>query len=159
LGRICSRPTNATLTDMVKKATSRMRALIDGAMRQVRHTGLPDEARSNSTPACASGTRRPQKCVVWMIVDTRMAANHTTATQLNPFADRCLMFTVLNTTGDLDATTLPLSGSQPQRIWLILASKDRPHPISSNCPSCPPAPFWPLPAPFSSAHLPWDRTA
>jgi len=61
LGRICRPPTNTVLPDMIKNATSRTRALIDGAIRQVRHTGLPDEARSNSTAACASGTLRPQK--------------------------------------------------------------------------------------------------
>ena len=61
MGRICSPPTNTVLPDRVKNATSRMRALIAGAIRQIRHTGLPDEARSNSTAACAPGARSPQK--------------------------------------------------------------------------------------------------
>ena len=123
---------NTVLPERVKNATSRMRALMDGAIRQVRHTGLPDEARSNSTAACASGTRRPQKCAVWTVVDSRTAAKHTTARQLNPFGDRYRMFTVLNATGDLDAPTQPLSGSQPDRIWSILASKGRPDPTQSS---------------------------
>jgi hypothetical protein len=76
-----------------------------------------------------------------MIVDTITAAKHTTTTQLNPFADRCRMFTVLNATGDLDASTLTLSGSQPERIWLILASKRRQHPIPSNYPFLPTSAF------------------
>ena len=61
MGRICSPPTNTVLPDRAKNATSRMRALIAGAIRQIRHTGLPDEARSNSTAACAPGARSPQK--------------------------------------------------------------------------------------------------
>ena len=40
------------LLAMTKNATSRITALMDGAIRQVRQTGLAEVARSNSTAAC-----------------------------------------------------------------------------------------------------------
>ena len=40
---------NNALPAMIKNATSRTRALMDGAIRQVRHSELPDGARSNVT--------------------------------------------------------------------------------------------------------------
>ncbi len=61
LGRICSPPTDAALRDITEKATSRMIALVDGAIRQIRHTELVDEVASKSNVACASGRRKPQK--------------------------------------------------------------------------------------------------
>jgi len=51
LGRICRPPTNTPLPDTIKNVTSKMRALIDGAIRQIRHAGLPDEARPSPTVA------------------------------------------------------------------------------------------------------------
>jgi hypothetical protein len=98
---------------MTTKAINRTIAVLDRAIWQIRQTGLPDEARYNSTVAWASGPRRPQKCVVWTVVDSRTAAKHTTAKQLNPFVDRYRMFTVLDATPDLDATTGPFSGLLP----------------------------------------------
>jgi hypothetical protein len=99
LGRICRPPTNTALPGTLNNATRRMRALMDEAIRQERQTGLLDEAPSNSTTVCASGTRRPQKCAAWMVVDSKTTARHAIARQLNLFADWCRRFTVLNATG------------------------------------------------------------
>src|SRR5713226_889836 len=93
-----------------------------------------------------------------MVVDSRTVAKHTTARQLNPFVDRYRMFTVLKATGNLDAATRPLRGSQPERIWLILASKGHPDPIPINRACYRRVSFEPLAVLFASAHPPWDRT-
>ena len=108
LGRICKPPTNTVLHHMTRNATNRMIALVDGAIRQIRHTGLPDEAGSKFTVGCVLGLRAPQKCVAWTDADSRTLAKHTTARQLNQLVCRYRMFTALNATSDLDATTLPL---------------------------------------------------
>jgi hypothetical protein len=47
--------------DMMTKAIRRMIAVLDRAIRQVRHTGVPDEAGFNFTEAGTSSARRPQK--------------------------------------------------------------------------------------------------
>ena len=112
--RICPRPTNTVLTVMTTKAINRTIAVPDRAIWQIRQTGPPDEARSNSTVAWGSGPRRPQKCIVWTVVESRTAAKHTTAKQLNPFVDRYRRFTVLDATPDLDATAGRSSGLYPK---------------------------------------------
>ncbi len=61
LGRAFARPMKTVPGEMTMNATSRMIALVDGAVRQTRHTGLPGEDESSSTAACASGLRKPQK--------------------------------------------------------------------------------------------------
>jgi hypothetical protein len=61
LGRICRPPTKVLPRDRTTSATSRMIALLEGAIRQIRHTGLPDEAGSDSVAACGPGRRKPQK--------------------------------------------------------------------------------------------------
>ena len=108
LGRICKPPTNTVLHHMTRNATNRMIALVDGAIRQIRHTGLPDEAGSKFTVGCVPELRAPQKCVAWTDADSRTLAKHTTARQLNQLVCWYRMFTALNATSDLDATTLPL---------------------------------------------------
>jgi hypothetical protein len=49
LGRICRALKKRGLRDITKNATSRISALTVGAMRQIRQTGLEEEAGSNST--------------------------------------------------------------------------------------------------------------
>jgi hypothetical protein len=162
LGRICRPPTNTVLPDMTKNATSRTMALIDGAIRQIRQVGLPDEAGLSSTAVCASGPPRPQKWVAWTVVDSRTAARHTAARQLNPFVDRYRMFTVLDATPDLDATKSPFSGSIRKNLVDSSIERDRDRtPFNGACYLCvcgPEAPFGRLAAPFASAHPSWDRT-
>jgi hypothetical protein len=80
-----------------------MSALTDGAIRQVKQTGLEEEAGFNSTATRAAGPLRPQKCDAWMVVDNRTQAKHTIATQLNHFVDRALTLNVFDTALDLDA--------------------------------------------------------
>jgi hypothetical protein len=55
------RPANALLRDTIKNATNKMIALVDGDIRQIRHTGLPDEDGSNSNAACLLAPRKAQK--------------------------------------------------------------------------------------------------
>ncbi len=73
-------------------------------MRQVRQTGLEEDAGSNSTATWAAGNLRPQKWAVWMVVDNRTQAKHTTATQLNHFVGRVPKVIVFDAALDLDAT-------------------------------------------------------
>src|SRR5579862_6435287 len=115
---------------MIKNASSRTSALMDGAIRQVRQFERPDGAGSNVTGVCAATEERPQKCVVWTVTERSTPAKHTTARQLTGFVDRLGMFTFLDVPETLDAATGPLSGSHPQRIRLILALKPRLYPIS-----------------------------
>jgi hypothetical protein len=61
LNRICRPPTYAVLRERITNATSKMIALVDGAIRQIRHDGLPDEAGSDWIAVCACSGRRPQK--------------------------------------------------------------------------------------------------
>jgi len=89
-----------------------MSALTDGAMRQVKQTGLDEEAGSNSTATWAAGPLRPQKWAAWMLVDNRTKAKHTTETQLNHFVGRAPALNVFGTALGLDAPRLPLSGLQ-----------------------------------------------
>ena len=55
---------NMALPDMIKNATSRMIALIEGAIRQVRQTGLPDELALDSKAVWVPGALNPQKCAL-----------------------------------------------------------------------------------------------
>jgi hypothetical protein len=103
LGRICRAPRKKGLLDITKNAINRMSALTDGAMRQVRQTGLDEDAGSNSTETWAAGPLRPQKWAAWMLVDNRTQAKHASAIELNHFAGRVLKFKVFDTALELDA--------------------------------------------------------
>jgi hypothetical protein len=93
---------------MKKNDTRKMIALIDGAIRQVKHTGVPDEAGLNSTEVCVSGPRKAQKCVAWIEVESRTPAKHTMVRQPNQFVFRYRILTVLDATPHLDASARPL---------------------------------------------------
>jgi len=95
MGSICRPPTHTIVRNAIKNATRRMIALVEGAIRQIRHKGLPGRAGSNSNAACELDLRRPQKWVTWAVVDNRTAARHTTARQLAQFACRYRIFTVV----------------------------------------------------------------
>jgi hypothetical protein len=60
-GRNGKSPMNMALPDMIKNATKRMIALVDGAIRQIRQTGLPDELALDSKAVWVSGALNPQK--------------------------------------------------------------------------------------------------
>lgn len=46
---------------MTKNAINRMRALIDGAIKQMRHTGLADDPASNARAEVLPEVCKPQK--------------------------------------------------------------------------------------------------
>lgn len=93
---------------MKTSATRRMIALIEGAIKQVKHTGVPVEAGLNSTEVCLSGPRKPQKCAAWIDVESRTPARHTIVRQFSQFVFRYRILTVLDATTHLDATVWPL---------------------------------------------------
>lgn len=86
-----------------------MTALPDGAIRQIRHMGLLEEAGLDSTVVWAAGAQTAQKWAVWAVVDSKTPARQTTARQLNQLVGRDRMFTVL-ATSELDATIRSLTG-------------------------------------------------
>ncbi len=65
-----------------------MIALLEGAIRQIRHSGLPGGDGSNCNAACELDLRKPQKWVTWTVVANRTAAKHTTARQVAGLACR-----------------------------------------------------------------------
>ena len=84
-----------------------MIALIDGAIRQVKHTGVPDEAGLNSTEVCVLGPRKVQKCVAWIEVESRTPTRHRIVRHPNQFVFRYRILTVLDATPHLDASERP----------------------------------------------------
>lgn len=115
LGRLCRPPINMVEPEIKTKTISRIIAVLERAIWQIRHTGLADKPESNSTAAGASSPRRPQTCALCTVADSRTVAKHATARQRNQFVDRFRMFTVPDVTPDLDATPPPLSGSRAER--------------------------------------------
>jgi hypothetical protein len=85
-----------------------MIALIEGAIRQVKHTGVPDEAGLSSTEVCVFGPRKPQKWVAWIDVESRTPARHTIVRQFSQVVFRYRILTVLDATSHLDASGWPL---------------------------------------------------
>ena len=82
LGCICRPAAHTMLRNTIKNATSRMIALVEGAIRQIRQKGLPGEARPNSSAACELDLRKPQKWVAWTVPDNMTETRHTTARQV-----------------------------------------------------------------------------
>ena len=98
LGSICRPPTHAIVRNTITNTTSRMIALVEGAIRQIRHNGLPGGAGPNSNAAWELDLRKPQKWVTWAVVENKTAVKHTTARQVAQLACRYRIFTVVYAT-------------------------------------------------------------
>ena len=59
-GRNCRPPTNTVEPDRMTNVISTMIAVLDRAIKQIRHAGLAGKAEFTSTEAGASRPRRPQ---------------------------------------------------------------------------------------------------
>ena len=104
-GRICRAPTNSMLPghdNECNQQNDRCAGRSHQASKADRTGRMwPDPTLPRLGPQARA---RPQKCVVWTVVDSRTTAKHRTARQVNHFVDRYRMFTVLDATFGLGCT-------------------------------------------------------